>query len=97
MNAPTRGAEAKHPSQKKNKANDRESPNRPRMNEEKASVTQRKGHLMPKLRKRNLYTQDVGEERSQQSFDFVQIVCQTEISEKFELVEVSKNFFGSTD
>ena len=34
--------------------------------------------------------------RSQQSFDVVQIVCQTENPKKFELVEVSGNLFDST-
>ena len=52
---------------------------------------------MPKLQVQHLYTRDVGEEGSQQSFDFVQIVCQTGISKNFELVEVSGNLFDSTD
>ena len=51
---------------------------------------------MPKLQKQLLYTRDVEEERSQQSFDFVQIVCQTQNLKKFEL-EVSGNLFDSTD
>ena len=36
--------------------------------------------MMPKLQKKHPYTRDVEEERSQQSIDFVQIVCQTENS-----------------
>ena len=52
---------------------------------------------MPKLQQRHLYTRDVEEERRQQSIDFVQIVCQTENLENFELVEVSRNLFDSTD
>ena len=93
-NAPTRGAEAKHPTQNNAEASDTEWPNRPCMNEEKAPVTQQKGHTMPKLQQQHLYMRDVEEERSQQSIDFVQIVCQTE---KIELVEVSGNLFDSTD
>ena len=53
--------------------------------------------MMPKLQEQHLYTQDVEEERSQQSFDFVQIVCQTEKPKEFELVEVSGNLYHSTD
>ena len=74
-NVPTRGAEAKHPTQNNDEASDTEWPNRPRTNEEKAPVTQQKGHMQPKLKEQHLYTRDVEEERSQQSFDFVQIVC----------------------
>ena len=95
--APTRGAEAKHPMQNNDETSDTEWPNRPRTNEENAPVTQRKGHMMPKLQKQHLYTRDVEEERSQQSFDFMQIVCHTENSKKFELVKVSGNLFDSTD
>ena len=94
---PTRGAETKHPTKNNDETSDTEWPNRPRTNEEKAPVTQQKRHMMPKLQKQHLYTRDVEEERSQQSFDFVQIVCQTEKSKKFELVEVSGNLFDSTD
>ena len=96
-NVPTRGAEAKHPTQNNDEASDTEWPNRPCMNEEKAPVTQQKGHMMPKVQEQHLYTQDVGEERSQQSFDFVQIVCPTEKSKKFGIVEVTGNLFDSTD
>ena len=53
--------------------------------------------LAAKVAKQHLYTRDVEEEGSQQSFVFVQIVCQTENSKKFELVEVSGNLFDSTD
>ena len=95
--APTRGAEAKHPIQNNDETSDTEWPKQPRTNEKKAPVTQRKRHRMPKLKKQHLYTQEVEEERSQRSFDFVQIVCQTEISKKLELVEVSGNLFDSTD
>ena len=95
--APTRGAEAKHPMQNNDETSDAEWPNRPRTNEEKALVTQWKRHMMPKLKKQHLYTREVEEERSQQSFGFVQIVCQTEISKEFELVEVIGNLFDSTD
>ena len=96
-NVPKRGAEAKHPTQNHDEANDTKWPNRPHTNREKAPVTQQKGHMTPKLQEQHLYTRDVEEERSQQSFDFVQIVCQTEKSKKFELVEVSGNLFDSTD
>ena len=96
-NIPTRGAEAKHPTENNDETSDPEWPNRPHTNEEKAPVTQQKGHMMPKLQKQHLYTRDVEEERSQQSFDFVQIVCHTENLKKFELVEVSGNLFDSTD
>ena len=65
-NVPTRGAEAKHPTQNIDEASDTEWPNRPRTNEEKAPVTQQKGHMMPKLQEQHLYTRDFGEERSQQ-------------------------------
>ena len=95
-NVPTRSAETKHPTQINDEASDTEWPNRPRTNEKKAPVTQQKGHMMSKLQEQHLYTRDVEEERSQQSFDFVRLVCQTEIS-KFESVEVSGNLFGSTD
>ena len=53
--------------------------------------------MMPKLQKQHIYLRDVEEERSQQSSDFVQIVCQTESSEKIELVEVRGNLFDSED
>ena len=76
-NVPTCAAEAKHPTQNNDEAGDTEWPNRPRTNEEKALVTQKKRHMIPKLQEPHLYTRDVEEERSQQSFDFVQIVCQT--------------------
>ena len=89
-NAHTCGAEAKHPTQNNDEASDTEWPNRPRTNEEK-------GHMMPKLKQQHLSSRDVEEERSQQSSDFVQTVCQTEISKKFELLEVSGNLFDSTD
>ena len=95
--APTRGAEAKHPMQNNDEASDTEWPNHPRSNEEKSPVTQRKGHMMPNLQKQHVYSRDVEGERSQQSFDFVQIVCQTENSKKIELVEVNGNLFDSTD
>ena len=94
---PTRVAEAKHPTQNNDEASDTEWPKRPRTKEEKAQVNQQKGHMMPNLQEQHLYTRDVGEERSQKSFDFVQIVCQTENSKKFELVEVSGNLLDSTD
>ena len=42
-NVPTRGAEAKHPTENNDEASDTEWPNRPRTNEEKATVTQQKG------------------------------------------------------
>ena len=71
-NAPTRGAEAKPLTQNNDQAGDTEWPNRPRTNDEKTLVTQQKGHMMPKLQEQHLYMQDVDEERSQQSFDFVQ-------------------------
>ena len=48
-NVPTRGAEAKHPTQNNDEASDTEWLNRPRTKEEKAPVTQQKGHMMPKL------------------------------------------------
>ena len=96
-NVPTRGAEAKHPTQNNDEANDTEWPNPPPTNEEKAPVTQQREHMMPKLQEQHLYTRYVQEERSQQSFDFVQIVCQTENSKKIELVELSGNLFDSTD
>ena len=92
----TRGAEAKHATQINDKASDTAWSNRPCTNEEKAPVTQRKGHMMPRLRQQHLYMRDVEEERSQQSTDFVQTVCQTENSKKFKLVEVSGNLFDST-
>ena len=63
-NVPTRGAEAKHPTQNNDEASDTEWPHRPRTNEEKAPVTQQKGHMMPKLQEQHLYTRDVGEEKS---------------------------------
>ena len=53
--------------------------------------------MMPKLKQQHLYTRDVEEKRSQQSFDYVQTVCQTENSKKFDLIEVSGNLFDSTD
>ena len=93
---PTLGAEAKQPTQTNDEASDTEWPNRPRTNEEKEPVTQQKGHMMPKLQEQHLYTQDFEEERSKQVIDFVQIVCQTKKSNKFELVEVSGNPFDST-
>ena len=96
-NALTRGAEAKYPTQNNDEASDTEWPNRPRMNEEIAPVTQRKRHMMPKLQQRHLCTRDVKEERSQQSIGFLQIVCQTDTSENFDLVEVSGNLFIFTD
>ena len=96
-NVPTCGAEAKTPMQNNDETSDTEWPNRPRTNEEKTPVTQQKRHMMPKLQKQHLYMRDVEKERSQQSFDFVQIVCQTENSKKFELVEMSGNLFDSTD
>ena len=95
--APTRGAEAKHPMQNNDEASDTEWANYPRSNEEKAPVTRRKRHMMPKFQKQHLYSRDVEEERSQQSFNFVQIVCQTENSKKNELVEMNGNLFDSTD
>ena len=61
--APTRGAEAKHPMQNNDEASDTKRPNCPRTNEEKAPVTKRKGHMMPKLRQQHLYTRDFEEER----------------------------------
>ena len=51
--------------------------------------------ILPKLRQQHLFTQDVGEERSQQSFNFVHTVCKTKKSEKLDLVEVSGNLFDS--
>ena len=95
--APTRGSEAKYPTQNNDEASDTEWPNRPRTNKEKAPVTQQKRHMMPKLWEEHIYTRDVEEERSQQSFDFVQTVCPNENSKKFKLVEVSGNLFDSTD
>ena len=53
--------------------------------------------MMPKMQEQHLYTRDVEEERSQQRFDFVQIVCQTKNSQNFEMVELSGNVFDSTD
>ena len=53
--------------------------------------------MIPKLQKQHIYTRGVEEERSQQSSDFVQIVCQTESSEKFELIDESGNLFDSED
>ena len=94
---PTRGAEAKHPTQNNDEASDTEWPNRPHTDDKIAPVTQQKGHMMPKFQKQHLYTRDVEDERSQQSFDFVQIIRQTEKSKKFELVEVIGNLFDSTD
>ena len=79
------------------KASDTAWPNRPCTTEEKAPVTQRKAHMIPKLRQQHLYMRDVEEERSQQSFDFVQTVCQTENSKKFKLVEMSGSLFDSTN
>ena len=96
-NALARVAEAKYPTQINDHASDIEGPNRPRPNEDKAAVTQQNGHMMPKLQEQHLYTQDIEEERSQQSFDFEQIVCQTENSNKFELVEVRGSLIDSTD
>ena len=96
-NVSTRGAEAKHLTQNNDEASDTEWPIRPRTDEENAPVTQQKRQILPKLQEQHLYTQDVKEERSQQSFDFVQIVCQTENSKKFELVEMSGNLFQFTD
>ena len=43
------------------------------------------------------YTRDAEQERSRQSFDFVQKVCITEDSKKFKLVEVSGALLDSTD
>ena len=77
-NASKRGAEAKHLTQNNDEASDTAWPNCPRTNEEKESVTQQKGHMTPKLRQQHPYTRDFKEERSQQSFDFVQTVHQTE-------------------
>ena len=42
-------------------------------------------------------TRDVEEERSQQKFDFVQIVCKTENSKTFEVLEVCGFLFDSAD
>ena len=95
-NVPTRGAEAKHPTQNNDETSGTEWPNRPRTNEAKAPFNQQWGHMMPKLQEQYLYTRDVEEERSQQSFVFVKIVCQTEKSGKFELIEVSGSLFDST-
>ena len=95
--APIRSSEAKHPIQNNNEASDTEWPNRPRTNEEKSPVTQQKRHMKPKLQEQHLCTRDLEEARSQQSFDSVQIVCQSENSKKFELVEVTGNLFVSTD
>ena len=64
VNVPTRGAEAKHPTQNNNEASDIEWPKRPRTNEEKAPVNQQKGHMKPKLQEKQLYTRDVEEEKS---------------------------------
>ena len=72
----TRGADAKQPPESNDEASGTKWPNRPRTNEKKAAVTQQKGHTMPKLQEHHFYTRDVEEERSQQSFDFVQIACQ---------------------
>ena len=47
--APTRGAEAEHPMQSNEDASDTEWPNQSQTIEQKAPVTQRKGHMMPKL------------------------------------------------
>ena len=96
-NAPTSDAEAKHPTQNNDETSDTEWPNSARTNEKKAPFTQKKGPMMPKLRQLHLYTRDVEEDRSQQSFDFVQTVCQTESPKKFELVEMSGNLFCSRD
>ena len=65
-NVPTRGVEAKHPTQYNDEANDTKWPNRTRKNEEKAPVTQRKRHMMPKFQQQHLYARDVEEGRSQQ-------------------------------
>ena len=95
-NATTHCAEAEHPMQNNDEASDTKWPNRSCMNEEKAPVTQRKGPLMPKLQQRHLSTRDFEEEKSQQSIDFEQIICQTENSEKLEIKEVSGILFDST-
>ena len=50
--------------------------------------------MMPKLQEQHLYTRDFEEERS---FDFVQIFCQIENSENFELVEVRGSLIDYPD
>ena len=52
---------------------------------------------MPLLQQQPLYKRYDEQQRSQQRFDIVQKVCQTELSQNSELVEVSGNLFGSTD
>ena len=74
-NAPTCGAEAKHPIKNNDEASATKQPSRPRTNKEKAPVTQRKGHLMPKMQEQPFFMRDAEEERNQQSFDLVQTVC----------------------
>ena len=53
-NPPTRGPEAKHPTQNNDGASGTEWPNRPRTNKKKAPVTQQKAHKMPNLRQKHL-------------------------------------------
>ena len=95
--APTRGAETKQPTPKTDKANDTEWPNRPRAGERKEAVTYQKKQTRPQSQQHRLYTQEGEKERSQQSFDFKQIVCQRSSSKKIDKVEVRGDLFDSTD
>ena len=78
--ASTRDAEAKHPTQN-DESKHRERPNRPRTLEGKEPATHQKWQTRPKSQQQQLYARDDEQERSQQSFDFVQIVYQTKCIE----------------
>ena len=77
-------------------AGDTKWPNRPHTSEGKEQVIPQKWHTQPNLQHQHLHTQDDKQERSQRSFDFVQIVYRTEKSKKFELVEVNGDLFDFT-
>ena len=93
----TRGAEAKHPTLNNDEASDTEWPKPPGTGNRRKPVTYKKKQAKTKLQQQHLYTKDDAQERSHQSFDFVQIVCQTEKLKQFELVEMSGYLFDSTD
>ena len=71
VHEPTLGAEAKQSTQNNDKAIDTEWTTCPRRVREK----NQKKQTRLKLRQQHLYTRDDEQMKSQQSFDFVQIVC----------------------
>ena len=96
-NSHKRGAEAKNPTEKKYQASDTEWLNRPRTSKGKKPVSCQKKQAKPKWQQQHPYTRDDERKKCQQSFEFVQIVSQTENSKKFKLAEMSGDLFHSTD